>query len=72
MKCWICLKRPLENPTTFKGKKNLRRSLSLNKVASVQPDTLLGETLAQLFSGDFRDTFKSKFYVEPLRLTASI
>ena len=31
-------------------KKNLRRSLSLNKFASVQPETLLKETLAQLFS----------------------
>ena len=50
MKCWIGLTRPLENPTTFTGEKNLHRSLSLNKVASVQPDTLLKKTLAQLFS----------------------
>ena len=30
--------------------KNLRRSLSLNKVASLNPDTLLKETPAKLFS----------------------
>ena len=52
--------------------KNLRRSLSLNKVASVQPDTLLKETLAQLFSWEFCDNFKNTFYVELLRLTTSI
>ena len=50
MKCWIGLTRPLENSSTFTGEKNLRRSLSLNKAASLQPDTLLKETLAQLFS----------------------
>ena len=53
-------------------KKNLRRSLSLNKFASVQPETLLKETLAQLFSWEFCDNFKNTFYVELLRLTASI
>ena len=31
-------------------KKNLRRSVSLNKAASLQPDTLLKKTPAQLFS----------------------
>ena len=40
-------------------KKKLRRSLYLSKVASIQPDTLLKDTLAQLFSWDFRDTFKN-------------
>ena len=53
-------------------KKNLRQSLSLNKVASVQSDTLLKETLAQLFSWDFCNSFKNTFYVELLRLTTSI
>ena len=40
---------PLENSSTFTGK-NMCLSLSLNKVASLQPDTLLKETPAQLFS----------------------
>ena len=42
-------------------KKNLRRSLSLNKVESLWPDTLLKETPAQLFSSDFCDSFKNTF-----------
>ena len=50
----------------------MRQSLSLNKAASVQPDTLLKETLAQLFSWEFCDNFKNTFYVELFRLTASI
>ena len=38
-----------------------KKNLSLNKVASLQPDTLLKETPAQLFSWDFRDIFKNTF-----------
>ena len=49
MKCWIGLTRPLENSSTFTGK-NMCQILSLNKVASFQPDTLLKETPPQLFS----------------------
>ena len=56
MKCWIGLTRPLENSSTFTGK-NMCLSLSLNKVASLQPDTLLKETPAQLFSRDIRVIF---------------
>ena len=58
--------------STFTGKKNLRQILSLNKVASVRPDTLLKETPAQFSTWDFRDTFKNTFYVDLLQLTASI
>ena len=56
----------------IRSKKNPRRNLSWSKAASLQPDTLLKETLAHFFSWDFRDTFKNTFYVELYRLTASI
>ena len=52
-------------------RKKICIEVSLKKVASVQPDTLLKETLAQLFSWEFYDNFKNTFYVELLWLTAS-
>ena len=42
-------------------KKTLRPSLSLKKVASLQPDTSLKAAPAQLFSWDFHSIFKSTF-----------
>ena len=42
-------------------KKNVRRSLSLNRVTSHHPDTLLKETSAKLFSWVFRDLSKNTF-----------
>ena len=61
-----CLLRKLLN---INGKKYMRRSVSLKKVAS--PDTLLEKTPARLFSGDFCDIFKNTFLVKLLRVTAS-
>ena len=49
----------------------MRQSLSLKKVASFHPDTLLEKAPAQLFSGDFCDIFKNTFLVELLWVTAS-
>ena len=47
-------------------------SLSLNKVESFQPDTLLETTPARLFFWDFSYIFKSTFFVELLWVTASV
>ena len=52
-------------------KNYLRQSLSLNKIASFRPDTLLEKIPARLFSWDFCDTFKNTFLIELLRVTAS-
>ena len=48
----------------------MRQSLSLKKVASFHPDTLLEKNLVRLFSGDYCDIFKNTFLVEQLRVTA--
>ena len=40
----------------------MRQGLSLKKVASFHPDTLLEKTLVRLFSGDYCDIFKNSFF----------
>ena len=49
----------------------MRRSLSLKKVASFHPDSLLEKAPVELFSGGFYDIFNNIFLVELLRVIAS-
>ena len=48
-------------------KRYLRRSLFINKVSSLQPDTSSKITPAQLFSSDFCENIRNTFLIELLR-----
>ena len=55
----------LKNFTKFTGK-HLCQSLFLNKVAGLRPVTLFKKTLAQVFSCEFCEIFKTPFLIEYL------
>ena len=52
-------------------RKHLCQSLFFNKVASKRLQLYLKEALAQVFSCEYRETFKSTYFPEQIRTTAS-
>ena len=60
----------LRNFAKYKGKQ-LCQSLLFNKVAGLRPSNLLTEALGQVFSGEFCEILKSKFFIEHLWMTVS-
>ena len=63
-----CKKDVLQNFANVTGK-HLCQSLSFNKVAGLRPKK---DTLAQAFSYEFCKIFKTPFFTEHLRATASV
>ena len=61
----------LKNLANFTGK-HLCQSLFFNKVAGVRPATLLKKTLAQVFSSEFCEIFKSTYFHETSPVAASV
>ena len=60
----------LENSGKY-TEKTICDSLFLNKIASLQPDTLSKKTLAQVFSWDFCENLRNTFLIELLGVTTT-
>ena len=67
----FCKKGVLKNFAKFTGK-HLCQSFFFNKVAALRPAILLKKTLAQMFSCEFCEVYKSTFFHRTLLVAASV